>query len=251
MRKITSIQNDEIKNITQLIHAKERHSQQRCVVEGKRAIQTFIEAGHKLIQLYIGEQTAIEGQQLGALAGFTQAQVTLVTDQVMYKISTSTTPSGFLAVFKIPKSPSLPLTPGIVLANITDPGNVGTLIRTCAALGKKTVVVIEGADVWSPKVIQATVGTIALVNIFHLSWENLIKNKSDLKLCALVVADGTKPEELDLKESLLVVGNEAHGLPEEWINQSDQRLTIPMPGGTESLNAAVAGSIAMYVAWAQ
>lgn len=114
-------------------------------------------------------------------------------------------------------------------------------------MGYKNVIIVQGCDPWSPKVIQASAGTIALVSIIQCSWEELIAKKGSTKLCALVVKDGYKPEDLDLKKSLLVVGNEAQGLPEAWIGQCEQKMTIPMPGNTESLNAAVAGSIALYL----
>jgi RNA methyltransferase, TrmH family len=125
---------------------------------------------------------------------------------------------------------------------------MGTLIRSCAAMNYKTVVCIKGTDPWSPKVVQASAGTIGMVNIFQVTWDELIQNKQNLNLCALVVSGGNKPQDIDLSNTLLVVGSEAHGIPDEWLGQCEQKLTLPMPGKTESLNAAVAGSIALYLA---
>jgi TrmH family RNA methyltransferase len=166
----------------------------------------------------------------------------------MNKITQASTPSGILAVFPIPPQPSPEqLDSGIVLAQISDPGNMGTLIRTCAAMGKNSVVVIDGADVWNPKVVQASAGTLALVTVFNWSWDELIKHKKQIPLYALVVNGGVNLQSPIAGQSLLVIGSEAHGLPEQWIQQSDERITLSMPGGTESLNAGVAGSIAMYI----
>src|SRR5579885_2522756 len=125
---------------------------------------------------------------------------------------------------------------------------MGTLIRTCAAMGKKSVVIIDGTDVWSPKVIQATAGTLAYVTIFQWSWNELLKHKKDIPLCALVVHDGKSPTKKIMESTLLVIGSEAHGIPDTWIKECEYKVTLSMPGNTESLNAAVAGSIAMYIA---
>lgn len=177
-----------------------------------------------------------------------QKIISTVSHDVMKKISTAVTPSGFLAIFAIPENPSLDgLTAGLVLAQINDPGNMGTMIRTAVSCGIKSIVIVEGVDPWAPKVIQASAGAMSWINIFQINWGTLIKSKGNLQLCALVVKDGIAPDKIKSKNALLVVGNEAHGLPKEWQKSCDQLVSIPMPGGTESLNAAIAGSIAMYL----
>ena len=170
----------------------------------------------------------------------------------MKKVSTTHTPSGILGVFTIPDEPAQDtLTPGLVLAKISDPGNMGTLIRTAAACNLKSVVLIEGCDPWSPKVLQAAVGTNATLQIFRWSWEELLQRKRELKLYGLVVRDGKPPLTLEASQALLVIGNEARGIEKEWLKDCDELITLPMPGSTESLNAAVAGSIAAYLTFAQ
>jgi TrmH family RNA methyltransferase len=243
MKTITSRQNAEIKKILELHTSKGRKHDKKFIAEGLRVIQTFLEHKYSLYTFYVTSD-----QLAQALALASQDTITVVSNEVMQKISTATTPSGLLAVFAIPDQPAWKqLSAGVVLAQISDPGNMGTLMRTTAAMGFKTVVVIEGTDPWSPKVIQASAGTLASLNIFQCSWSELISQKKDLSLCALVVSGGKTPEQILNKQSLLVVGNEAQGLPREWISQCDERLTIPMPGNTESLNAAIAGSIALYL----
>jgi TrmH family RNA methyltransferase len=243
MKKITSRQNPEIKSIAQLHHKKYRIAQGQFIAEGLRVIKTLIESGHEPIVLYVQEHMLDHATEL-----VPENVITIVTDEVIKKISTATTPSGLLGIFYLPPQPSLgKLSPGLVLTNIADPGNMGTLIRSCAAMDGKTVVCIKGTDPWSPKVVQASAGTIGMLNIFQLSWNELIEHKENIQLCALVVSGGNKPEDINLDNTLLVVGSEAHGIPQEWINQCEQKLTIPMPGNTESLNAAVAGSIALYL----
>jgi TrmH family RNA methyltransferase len=243
MKTITSRQNPEIKLIDSLKKAKERKEQNRFIAEGTRTVQTLL-TRYKAIQLYI-TQKVFDSNHFD----ISRELITLVSDEVIQKISTSKTPSGIVCVFEIPKTNHKPLTSGLVLANITNPGNMGTLIRTAAAMNAKTIVVIDGTDVWSPKVVQSTAGTLAFVDIFTLSWHELLQQKNDLQLCALIVKDGKPPEKLDLHNSLIVVGNEADGIPSEWINMCEQKCSLAMPGNTESLNAAIAGSIVLYLAF--
>jgi TrmH family RNA methyltransferase len=169
----------------------------------------------------------------------------------MQKISSASTPSGILAIFKFPDLPSLSLdhnNPPLVLANIQDPGNLGTLLRSAAAFNKKNIILINGVDVWNPKVIQASAGTLALINIYQYTWPEVLILKKHFKLGALVIKEGKRPEEINYSKTILIIGNEAHGLPQEWQNECDIKITLPMPGGTESLNAAVTGSIMLYLA---
>jgi TrmH family RNA methyltransferase len=114
-------------------------------------------------------------------------------------------------------------------------------------MGLEALYLIDCVDFYNPKVVQATTGSILNLKIFIYKWHEIKDTLKAIPLCALVVDSGQKPETIDLKHSLLVIGNEGQGLPDQIINQSASRMTIPMPGNTESLNAAVAGSIAMYL----
>jgi TrmH family RNA methyltransferase len=246
MKVITSRQNPTIKELIKLHHQKYRYQQQRFIAEGLRTCTTLMQSRVSLIQLYVIEKMISFARTIAPTE-----KITLVSDEVLHKISQTETPSGILGVFALPQSPSLQtLSEGIVLTRMTDPGNVGTLIRTAAALAKKTVVLVEGVDPWSFKVVQSSAGTIGLVDIFHISWQTLVSHKKDLKLFGLVVQGGKLIKDIHSKKNvLLVVGSEAHGIPEQWLSDCDELITLPMPGNVESLNAAVAGSIALYTLW--
>lgn len=243
VKLIESRQNSEIKNIVALHERKHRRAQKRYIAQGLRVCSSLKQSGQTLQQLYATSGMLQEAQKL--VSGHS---ITLVTDDVMEKISTTESPSGLLGIFLLPEPPKdKTLTSGVVLAQVTDPGNMGTLIRSCAAMGHKTVVIIEGTDAWSPKVVQASAGTIGMVNIITMSWPELVHAKRNTKLCALIVHGGKDPNRLDLRDTLLVVGNEASGIPAQWVADCDESLTLPMPGHAESLNAAIAGSIALYL----
>lgn len=245
MKIITSLLNPEVKTVVSLHMAKYRKQLNQFIAEGTRSCATLLAAGMEPVGVYATAAMFPDAREL-----MSDEKITEVTPEVMAKMSPATSPIGLLMVFPIPALPAPEeLSPGLVLAHISDPGNMGTLMRTAAALNVKTVVVIGGTDVWSPKVVAATAGSIGYLNIFEISWETLLKYKRDLQLCALMPKEGDKPSDLDLSKSLLIVGSEAHGIPETWLHDCDQELTLPMPGKTESLNAAIAGAIAMYLAF--
>ena len=247
MKSITSLTNPDIKYITSLHSTKGRAELNQFVAEGIRVCQTLLDGSLKLSRLYATHAMLDQAKLMAD-----ENRIVVVSAKVMEKISTSVTPSGIMAVFAIPKPADLAdLSAGVVLANISDPGNMGTLIRSASALGARSVVVIEGADVWSPKVVQASAGTIGALKIFRCTTQELLEHKGDFKLNALVVEGGASVESINKKNCLLVVFNEAHGIPGELLASCDQEITLSMPGKIESLNAAVAGSIAMYMVFAR
>lgn len=242
MNKITSVQNELIKTITKLHIPKGRKAQQKFLAEGIRVLTNFAHASWKPTELFSTEQMAEKAYDL-----FHKEPI-IISDNVLKKLSTVTTPSGIIAVFSYQKETPLKLSSGLVLVNITDPGNMGTLLRSAVAFGSKAVVIADGCDPYAPKVIQSSAGAVAQIDILQWSWEKLLKNKENFTLCALVVKDGEAPATFkDKKDLLLVVGNEAHGLSQEQIDDCDAQLTLPMNKNSESLNAAIAGSIALYL----
>ncbi len=265
MQIITSVQNYKIQQVCKLHDSKARAKQQLFLAEGMRTIETLLlqvsqansNSGLILAQLFITPE--IWGDCPENIKSLPDNLITLVSQQVSAKISTTSTASGVLAVFEIPQHSldhlannlTSNLSAGIVLVDLNNPGNLGTLIRTAAALNLETVVTIAGTDPWSPKVVQASAGTIGKVKIYQLTWPELLKAKQNLKLCAL--APNAKlnllaPENRQIiKNNLLVIGNEAHGIPKEYLETCEYQLSLPMPGNTESLNAAIAGAIAMYL----
>jgi len=245
MKTITSKTNEEIKSVCALQDRKGREAQNKFMAEGLRTVSTMVKNGMKPVQLDVTEALLPDAQKL-----VIESLITIVPETVMEKMSAVSSASGFLAVFEIPGQPSFgQLDSGILLANITDPGNMGTLIRTASALNLKSVVIVDGVDVWSPKVIQASAGTVAFMDIYTPTWPVVVKWKKDIKLCALVVKGGKKPADMNFEKTLLIVGNEATGINPEWLRDCDGYMTIPMPGKAESLNAGVAGSIGLYLAF--
>ena len=243
MKQITSASNPTIKSLKKLFKSKARGETQTFLAEGLRACTTLMDCGIKLIDCYLTD----ENKNL-AENEFKNCRTTIISPNVAKALSQATTPSGIVCHFAIPQQPQISeLSEGIVCDNIQDPGNLGTLIRTCAAMDKKSIVLLRGVDAWSNKVVQASAGAIGYVKIFQLSWQELKKNKGKLNLCALVATDGEKPTKENLCNALFVIGNEANGIEQKIINDCDKKITLCMPGKIESLNAAVAGSIILYL----
>lgn len=138
----------------------------------------------------------------------------------------------------------------ILLENVQDPGNVGTVIRTAAAMGVKTVILCGAcADVYSPKTARATMGAIFSQRIVRLPAAEAaaIAAERGMKLYGAALSPRAKDiRELELKNAVVAIGSEGRGLSEELLGLCDGELIIPMAPGSESLNAAVAASIVLW-----
>jgi TrmH family RNA methyltransferase len=240
MKYISSVHHDDVKHIVSLQNRSYRYEHLQFIAQGTRVCKDLV-TRYKPVVIYMTEDyyQSHEFQQLEEI-------IIGVSDRVMEKISGATTPSGICIIFSMPPTQPLPKSgPGIVLMDINDPGNMGTLIRSAAAMNVNHVILVGGVDPYHPKVIQSTAGCLQNMNIYQTSDTEL--KKQDLNLCGLIVKNGQNPDSIDFTNTFLVVGNEAHGLSPDQIQLCTTTMTIPMPGNTESLNAAVAGSIGLYI----
>ena len=233
---ISAADNPLIKQLARLGEASERRNQGLFLAEGLRLIDAFIQAGWQPVHLLVRDDETLPPGWPAAIT---------VSARVAQRLSRATSASGYVAAFALPSVPALnPAAGGLVLVGVADPGNMGTLIRSAAAFGRRQIIVDGGADPFGPKAVQASAGALALVHLFNGDASLL---PSDARACALVVSGGQPPSAFSAGPRWLVIGGEANGIPPAWLERCAERLTLPMPGGTESLNAAVAGSIAAYV----
>lgn len=242
IKELTSVQNPIVKQIAALEEKKYRKELGLFKAEGVRAVSTLLNSPLKCKFLLATADHITFLQESSVKERF------IINAAIASKLSSSTTASGVIGIFYTPEN-KVPqqLSAGLVLAQIADPGNLGTLIRTSVALGYSTIFLVESTDPWSTKAVNSTAGTIGNAIIVQISWTDLVAHKNRPSLCALVVKNGQSPQEIAHQKPLLVVGNEAHGLPDAWQQQCELAMTIPMPGSAESLNASVAGSIALYL----
>jgi TrmH family RNA methyltransferase len=135
----------------------------------------------------------------------------------------------------------------LVLAGVTDPGNAGTIIRSAAAFGFQVIAAGTGVDLWSPKVVRAGAGAHFAIRITEMAADPTAPlEQLGIIPVAMVAMGGGDIDDLPSRPVALLVGSEPHGLPEALARSCDLRLTLEMGSATESLNASVAASIAMW-----
>lgn len=248
---ITSATNEQIKNIIQLKEkAKVRKKTGTFVVEGIKMFQEIPEEDR--VATYVSEQFEQEHRDL--LRGI---EYQVVSDQVFKKISDTVTPQGVLSVVRMRKNGVEDVLGNrnpdknciVVLERLQDPGNLGTILRTGEGAGICGLIMSpDCVDIYSPKVIRSTMGSIfrvpfAIVDLDEameqLKEHGFITYAAHLK--GELYSNGTLA-----KDCAFLIGNEARGLSDELSSKADRKIKIPMAGKVESLNAAVATLILMY-----
>lgn len=256
---ITSSGNAQIKNVIALQKkSKARNEQDVFVVEG---IKMFTELPReRIVSVFVSESFLGENEQRKMLEG---VKYECVSDKVFKEISDTFTPQGILAVVKqyhysfddlmnnAKKAPML-----MVLEELQDPGNLGTILRTGEGAGITGVIMSKGCvDIYNSKVIRSTMGTVFRVPFMYTDdlpeVIQIIKEKCTV-YAAYLKGSRYKYDECDYtKGTAFIIGNEAKGLSAEIAGLADERIIIPMQGQVESLNAAVAASILMYEGYRQ
>lgn len=238
---ITSLKNDLVKQYTKLVQSKkERDTLGLFVVEGEHLVSEAIKEG-LIVEVLISDEKYKE---------YEKYQHQYVSKEVMEKICDTVTPQGIIGLCRKPNIGSLSNYNRVLLVdNIQDPGNLGTIIRTADAFNFDGIILnTETVDVYNPKVIRSTQGAILRVKILR---KDLGEAISELKGLGVKVygtsLTGTslssiKPE----KHMAFILGNEAKGVNPEYLNMTDENILIEMSGKAESLNVAVASGIIMY-----
>lgn len=245
---ITSSSNSKIKLVRALqTQARHRKSEAAFVAEGVRLVEEAI-AVNWHINFILYDQTLSErGKTLiKDLQEQSNADVFEVQPELMAEISDTETPQGILAVLQGQMLP-LPAAPDFVILadQMRDPGNMGTLLRTAEAAGADAVLLTPGTvDAFSPKVIRGGMGAHFHLPIQQKPWHEIQCYLKGLAVFLAISGTGTPLWEADLRQPCaLLIGGEAFGASPMGEAFATHRVTIPMPGRAESLNAAVAGAI--------
>ncbi len=249
--RITSRENPFVKQIVNLnSSAKQRRESGLFVLEGLRICKDAVENNVRFLKLIISDGAAGKyAEDINILSGSAETIVS-VTDDVFKKMSDTDSPQGISALAQIPETKGLPNSNGryIALENLSDPSNLGAVSRTAEALGVGGIILSGGCDPYSPKALRASMGTLLRMPLYFS--DNLIKTAEKCRLRSLAcVVDGSAKslKDISFKDGdMLMIGNEANGLTEETKTGSNEKITIPMSGRAESLNAAAAAAIAMW-----
>lgn len=231
--------------------AKARREKGLFVLEGLRICRDAFENSIKFTHIIV-TRTALEkfGEEIKRFS-LAANQMVLVPDALIKKMSDTDTPQGILAVAEMPKINSKPNKSGryIGLERVADPSNLGAVARTAEALGIDGIVLTnDGCDPYSPKALRASMGTLLRMPLYICEDITLFADNIGLRKIACVVnSDAKKITEITpANGDIFLIGNEANGLSDKTKEAADIKITIPMSGRAESLNAAAAASIVMW-----
>ena len=250
---ITSKDNEQIKHIRKLKEKKYRDEYNEYVIEGVKLIKEAI--GEKAnIKTIVACDDCVKNEEIDPKVMYEIAKYNCLyaEEKVFNSISDVQNHQGLLAVMSKEEEEKIDFTEDIivVLDDIQDPGNLGTILRTIDSAGLKQIIVSKrSGDVYNPKVVRSTMGAILRVNVVES--KNLVTTLKELKkhkyeVVATSLGTNKSIYDIDYKKKVIVIGNEANGVSKEILDLADKKVKIPMLGRTESLNAAVATGIVTY-----
>lgn len=257
---ITSLNNEKVKKVALLgKSAKARREADVFLVEG---IRMFKEIPNERIQEVFmtdkfyekNRETVNEILGLYSGNGKTKPHIEMVSEEVYAKMSDTVTPQGILAVVSAIHYDMSDIKTGdfiLMLENIQDPGNLGTMFRTAEAAGVSGIVMSkETVNVYNPKVIRSTMGSIFRMPFIYV--EDIIDSmnelkKADFKIYAAALDGASKYNEITYdNKKVILIGNEGNGLKPETVKNANEAVYIPMAGKVESLNASISAAILLY-----
>lgn len=244
MHSVKTLSANKIKEIIKLHQKKYREESNLFLAEGEKALEEIVNSGIEIIDIY-----AVEDYK----PKINLPKLTVVSENEMKKISTTATACEVLVIAKkinteknIQKGNKL-----ILLDQISDPGNLGTIIRSAAAFGIDGIILFGNSiELYSPKVIRSSAGNFFKTPIMHIQTTKELKKFFPSHI---LISTGLKEKNNDIiekiigtKKMIIMFGSEAKGLSQELINISDKNIILKMNNNVESLNLAVSASILMY-----
>ena len=251
---ITSVHNPKVQAIRKLqTQSRMRREGGKFVIEGVRLAEEALRSSWQVHEVWFTDQLDERGKHV--LDGFAARGVPVeqVAQAVMKAVSETETPQGILVVLSLQTLP-IPQNPNfiLVLDGVRDPGNLGAILRTAAAAGVQAVLLAPGcADAFAPKVMRSGMGAHFRLPFLHPGWEDIHRIlKSPGSKLHVYLADSTGGRaytQVDFNLPMaLIVGGEAVGSGSEAALLADEKVHIPMPGGSESLNAGIATGILIF-----
>ena len=233
--EIISNKNEKIKFLKKLQNKKERKEKGLFIAETEKLIQEALNAGYELIELYYSDnEPKIEC-----------CNKIKISKSVMAYVSSLSTPSNLLALFRIKeKSPNN--SHFLILENIQDPSNLGAITRSAFGAGFNDVYCIDCVDEYDQKCLRSSMGAIFHLNIIKTTIDAVKTIECDELMCASMEGENIYLQAPFPKIVGLVIGNEGHGVSECLRNMCTKTVSIPMQEGLESLNASVSAGLIMY-----
>ncbi len=253
MTRVTSPDNPRIREAARLIaSSRDRRKSGRCVLEGTHAIDAYLARIGPPETLIVAEEFQAEASVASLLARVPPSRTVVVSRTLLGELAALPADIGALAVIETPIARVAPAADFcLLLEDVQDPGNAGSILRSAAAAGVAQVYLSHtSVFAWSPKVLRAAQGAHFHLAIYEdvdlIAWSRAFRQANGAVL-ATVVQGGQSLFSVPMPPRLaLAVGNEGAGLTPQLAAEANLRVTIPMPGGTESLNAAVAAAICLF-----
>lgn len=249
MEIITSRNNKTVINAAKYKEKKHRDADGIFCFEGRKLFYEAISSAVELISVFVTEKTH---KDVIKTIDLNKTLVYTVTDTVFEKLTNDKAPDGIFCLARKKQTLSAPCETHFILSSVRDPGNLGTCIRTAKAFGIDNLILHDCADEFNPKVIRASMGAFFRQNISHSddiisTIETLTKSGYEVFPTALT-ENSIELNQINItKKTVFIIGNEGHGISKDVIDTLGGRsVIIPMPGGTESLNASVAASVLMW-----
>ena len=251
MQTITSKDNELIKHIRKLKDKKYRDESNEYLVEGVKLVEEAVKENAKIKQIIVCEDTTRTYEiPTHIMLEIARYECISVSNKIFNIITQVTNPQGIMAI--IEKNAQIDYSQDIivVLDDVQDPGNLGTILRTVDSIGLNQIIVSKGtADAFNSKVVRSTMGAIFRIKIIEV--ENLAQaikemRKHHFKLMVTSLQTKNSIYDIDFNKKIIVIGNEANGVSKEIQDMADEKAKIPMLGRTESLNASVAAGVVMY-----
>lgn len=245
---ITSLDNASVKEARSLNDKKHRRFYGKFIIEGKKQVAEAIEKGLELDKIFV-DSTKVK--QFENLIYSTDTPVLFVNPKVLASISGTETPQGILATASLPVAEFYKHNENnkiLVLDKISDPGNMGTIIRSACAVGVKHIFTIDCVDPYSPKVVRSASGGLYDVCLYPSDYSEVLSlcKKHDIKLLVADMNGQNIYDNFSVSGSYaIVVGNEGNGVSID-LKEAGTLIRLPMLSGMESLNAGVSASIIMY-----
>lgn len=237
--------------IGRLRRRKTREREQMFLAEGVRCASEVLDAGAKVRFAVVAPRLGAQPAGFRLLERLEAARIEIIgaTDADVAELADTESPQGVLLGCEQPTASleSIKSTRVLVADAIGDPGNLGALLRSAAAFGVSAAITLDGTvDPWNPKVVRASAGSSVRLTVVRAGWKEADAWRTSRHLDLLVAERGGDAPEPPRRGWMLVIGSEPRGAREEIRAAATRRVAIPMAGGIDSLNAAVAGSILMY-----
>lgn len=257
MQKITSKDNPNIKLYQKLSSGKKyRRENGMFILEGVRLVADAIKENAELHSVFVTESCLEKLSQHGEALNFPEsAKVFLIPDEIGNKMSATESAQGVFAICRALDKTSFSGTIKsggryLLLHSVQDPGNLGTIIRTADAVGVDAVFLADCCDLYNPKVVRSTMGSLFRLNVSEVKFDEvfqLFEERGVPTFAAVIDTDAVSLTDCDFTQGgAVLIGNEGNGLPREVSEMCTQKLTIKMQGNVNSLNAAMAAGIIMW-----